>query len=435
MMSLAANGGPHPAVTRIIPVGEVWSAHFVNFTLLIHGGKQYIAFYDQKRQLIVGERLLADQSFHLVELDVFLDWDSHNYLALTADRDGFLHLAGNMHASPLTYFRSEQPHDATAFQRISAMTGQDETRVTYPRFFCGPQKRLLFFYRDGESGNGKEIVNEYDPDTLTWRRLHQEPMVDGEGCRSAYLSEPVLGPDGYFHQSWIWRDTRHAETSHSPCYARSKDLVNWEGADGRELQLPLRFSPDTLIDDVGPGGGAINNNVKVGFDGVGRPIVSYHKFDARGYTQIFNARLEDRRWMIRQATAWSTRWEFSGGGTIPFLIHVHPVQKDREGRIFQWFQSELENENEAWLLDPISLARIDRLSAGSNVLDDLLCAGQSPRPGMRWHTLYDQGCSSGTGITYAARWETLPENRDQPHEGPLPSPSKLEVYELAWDAP
>lgn len=434
MMSAPANRDPLPSVTRVIPVGEVWSAHFVNFSLLTHAGRQYIAYYNQTRQLTIGERSLADQSFNLTVLDVVLNWDSHNYLALTADRHGFLHLAGNMHASPLTYFRSERPHDATSFQRVPAMTGLDETRVTYPRFFHGPQNRLLFFYRDGESGNGKEIVNHYDPLTFTWHRLHKEPLVDGEGLRSAYLSEPVLGPDGYFHQAWIWRDTRYAETSHSPCYARSKDLVNWEGADGRQLPLPLRYSPDTLIDDVGPGAGAINNNLKIGFDGVGRPIVSYHKFDAHGRTQIYNARLENQKWIIRQTTDWSSRWEFGGGGTIPFLIHVHPVQIDRRGHLFQWFQNVLESEHEAWLLDAESLVRTERLSTASNVLDAVLGADRTPRPGMRWHTLNDQGSSSSTEITYAAKWETMPENRDQPHEGPLPDPSQLEVYELCWTA-
>jgi len=435
MMSAPANRAQFPTVGRVIDVGEAWSAHFVNFSLLTHAGRQYIAFFNPERQLTVGQRSLADDRFDLTVLEVALNWDSHNYLALTADRDGFLHLAGNMHASPLTYFRSDRPHDATAFQRVPAMTGLDETRVTYPRFFHGPRNQLLFFYRTGESGNGKEIVNHYDPDTLAWRRLHKEPFVDGEGLRSAYLSDPVMGPDGYFHQAWIWRDTRHAETSHSPCYAKSKDLVNWEAADGRPLSLPLRFSPDTLIDAVGPGGGAINNNLKIGFDGVGRPIVSYHKFDVRGRTQIYNARLENRKWMIRQTTEWSSRWEFGGGGTIPFLIHVHPVQVDLQGHLVQWFQNAIEGEYEAWLLDAETLVRKERLSDTYNVLDAVLVADRRPRPGMRWHTLHDHGSSSSAKVTYAAKWETLPENRDQPHEGPLPSPSQLKVYELCWQAP
>jgi hypothetical protein len=433
MNKLFANRDLLPTVTRIIHVGEVWSAHFVDFSLLTHAGRQYIAFFNQERQLTVGERWLADQSFNLTVLDQTLNWDSHNYLALTADRDGFLHLAGNMHASPLTYFRSERPHDASAFHRIPAMTGHDEARVTYPRFFHGLQDRLLFFYRDGLSGNGREIVNQYDPATFSWHRLHKEPMVDGEGLRSAYLSELELGADGYFHQAWIWRDTHHAETSHSPCYARSRDLVNWESADGRRLQLPLRFSPDTLIDDVGPKGGAINNNLKIGFDGAGRPIVSYHKFDAHGHTQIYNARLEDQRWMIRQTTNWSSRWEFGGGGTIPFLIHVYPVQIDRQGNLYQWFQNELENEHEAWLLDPGSFARTQRLPATSDILNAVLGADRPPRPGMRWHMLDDQKSNRCTESTYVAKWETLPENRDRPRDGPPPAPSQLEVYELSWN--
>lgn len=38
----------------------------------------------------------------------------------------------------------------------------------------------------------------------------------------------------------------------------------------------------------------INNNAQVGFDRNGDPVVSYHKYDDEGNTQVYVARRTDR---------------------------------------------------------------------------------------------------------------------------------------------
>ena len=47
----------------------------------------------------------------MVRLPSQVAWDSHNYITMTADRDGYLHLSGNMHVAPLVYFGTAKPYD------------------------------------------------------------------------------------------------------------------------------------------------------------------------------------------------------------------------------------------------------------------------------------------------------------------------------------
>ena len=52
----------------------------------------------------------------------------------------------------------------------------------------------------------------------------------------------------------------------------------------------------------------INNNTKIGFDAQNRAIVAYHKYDAAGNTQLYNARFEGGRWVVPPDVDWTYRW-------------------------------------------------------------------------------------------------------------------------------
>lgn len=315
-----------PGAMEIVAVAEVWSAHPVGFALLTAPPYQYVAYYDAKRRMTVASRRLDGGDWVKQVLPEQLGWDSHNNVTLALDGDGHLHVAGNMHVNPLVYFRSERPHDVTSLVRVSHMVGREEERVTYPRFLRGPRGELLFTYRDGSSGSGNEIYNVYDLRTRSWKRLLDVPLISGEGRMNAYVEGPLPGPDGYYHMAWVWRDTPDAATNHDVSYARSKDLIHWEKSDGTPYKLPITIDTAEIIDPVPPFGGAINNNVKIGFDSKGRVVVSYHKYDDNGITQLYNARREVDGWRIYQTGRWEYRWEFGGGGTIPFDIRLDPVR-------------------------------------------------------------------------------------------------------------
>ena len=137
-----------------------------------------------------------------------------------------------------------------------------------------------------------------------------------------YICGPSLGPDGRYHLCWVWRDTPDCATNHTLSYARSSDLIHWKNAQGAALSLPILFGAPVVADPVPAGGGIINGNTDIGFDGEGRVILSYHKYDEAGNTQLYNARLEEGEWRIYQSSHWDYRWAFSGGGTIHFEVRV-----------------------------------------------------------------------------------------------------------------
>ena len=410
-----------------MPVARVWAGHPVGFSLLTAPPRQFVAFYDDERRMIAGQRELDSAEWAFITLPETVGWDSHNSIFMTQDAAGHIHLAGNMHVHPLRYFRTETPDDITTLVRVEAMTGDEEDRVTYPRFFTGPDGALLFSYRDGGSGRGNEIINRYDTETRAWSRLLDVPLVDGEGVRNAYFDGPRLGPDGYFHMCWVWRDTPDCETNHSLSYARSRDMVNWERSDGTPFDLPITFATSEVVDPVPPGGGLINGNARLGFDREQRPLITYHKHDDAGNTQIHIARLESGEWVRRRITDWDYRWDFSGRGTIIFEIRLLGGARSVEGHIEQTYQHDAKG-NGRLRLDPETLAIVDQLPPTEPIQPRHLRGPQSDFPGMQVRWRSDSGRAEPANARYFLRWETLGANRDRPRDPPLPEPSQLMLY-------
>ena len=411
-----------------IEIAPVWAGHPVGFALLTHGEDQFVAFYDAKRNMTIGQRKLGEPTFALTTLDSRVAWDSHNNIVMAIDDDGYLHVSGNMHVRPLVYFRSLKPLDASSLVRVAAMTGEAETKVTYPRFFRGPKGEFLFTYRDGHSGEGDQITNIYDLATQTWKRLIDQPLFDGESQRSAYPTTPELGPDGFFHIVWVWRDTTSAETSHDPSYARSRDLVHWENSRGKPLKLPITFETGEIVSPIPVKGGIINGGVKLGFDNQKRVIVSFIKYDENGNTQIYNARLENGGWKIHQASNWNTRWDFSGGGSMSFDVRLGGVTVEPDGTLTQSYNNVKEG-NGTWVLDPDTLEVIgEKPPAGKMPAE--MSRLESKWPAMEVQRTYEDGGFSADGVRYVLKWETLPSNRDKPREKPWPPPSMLHLFKL-----
>ena len=250
-----------------ILISAVWAGHPVRFDLVTHKGRQFVAFYDADRKMTVGQRNLGDDRFELLRLEgrwleargrlsTDIEWDSHNSVTMTIDRDDHLHLCGNMHVDPLIYFRTSKPLDVTSFERVDYMVGENEERCTYPVFMPGPEGKLVFRYRDGMSGNGVDYYNVYDEGTQSWSRLVDIPILDGMDLMNAYARQPELGPDNQYHMVWMWRDTGDCATNHDISYATSQDLVNWSAGDGSNLPLPITVKASaSIIDPVPPGGG------------------------------------------------------------------------------------------------------------------------------------------------------------------------------------
>jgi hypothetical protein len=423
--ALAPAAAAELETVEALDVATVWSGHPVAFRLLTHGDRQFAAFYDSERRLTISARRLGQARWDFVRLPVSLDWDSHNYVTMAVDANGHIHVSGNMHRVPLVYFRTSAPLDIRSFQAVPAMIGRDEQRCTYPEFFRGPSGDLVFTYRDGTSGDANHIFNVYDPERRAWKRLLQTPLLAGQGRRNAYPVGPIPGPDGWWHLVWVWRESSDASTNHDLSYARTRDLVRWETGAGVPLELPITLATSDIVDPVPAGGGMINNNTKIGFDSRGRPVIAYHKFDEKGNTQLYNARLEDGVWRSHRASDWKYRWAFGGGGTLVFEIEIDPVHVESDGTLIQAF-SHVKYGTAAFRLDEATLrplAIIDAPRSYPRALERV----ESSTPGLRVRWAMDSGQGPDPTLKYMLRWETLDANRDRPR-AIIPPATMLRLY-------
>lgn len=414
---------PEPA--SIEAIDTVWAGHSVPFAITTSKTQLYVAYYDAARQLTLAQRPLNNPAHWVYhKLDTWVGWDSHNQIALGLDDAGALHVAANMHVDPLTLFQSAPDGDVRTLKRVTTMVDPArETAVTYPVFLTDASQRLILKYRDGTSGRGNEIYNIFNANTQTWQALTQNPLVDGEGQRNAYFVGPVRGRDGFFHLTWVWRDTPQADTNHDLSYAKSADLIHWQTASGKPLTLPIRLKDAEIVDPVPVKGGMINNNTVLGFDAQNRPMITYHKYDTKGQTQIYVARFEGKSWRIAQISRWTNfRWEFGGGGTLIFPLTVEGAQVRGGALIVPVVR---EGQRLEFRLDPKTLETLAEIPVTS--MEARL------RPHLKAPADHQVNLAQTTGSdgrTYVLAWAALPPHRDRPRtEIPLPNDLKLFIFE------
>ncbi|WP_116951868.1 BNR repeat-containing protein [Jiangella endophytica] len=438
------------AVLDTVEVGSTWAGHYVGQALLTAGDDQYVGYYDENRQLTVAHRRLGTEDWTRQRVDTNIGWDSHNYITIATDRAGNLHVTGNMHNHRLRYWRTTIPGDVTSLERVDTMANPElESSVTYPVFLELADGTLVFRYREGSSGDGVDVYNEYDEQSRTWNALLESPLLSGEGERNAYAAKPRLGPDGFYHMVWVWRETYIASTTNNVSYARSADLVNWETSAGEALELPITRATGDVVDPIPPEGGVINNNVQVGFDADGAPVVAYHKYDEAGNTQIYVATPDDSAdgWHNVQVSDWTGAWEFSQGGTLVFEVELYwapQVTADDTLRL----DVTCHGEGRTFVLDGQTLEPIQEVATPPTEpasVSEVRSDYQHPYPGEGGAqvqvNLNDDSGASGSfhapPLTLGPdevrrnliRWESLGENQDRPRQA-WPPAQPLEVTVL-----
>ena len=415
-------------------IDHVWAGHPVGFALLVERGHVFIGYYDAERRLTVAARPAGRREWTRVQLEGIwneakqrwsnvVGWDSHNSIVLAVDADGYLHLSGNLHVDPLVYYRSRRPLDITSFERLDRMTGDREARATYPHFFKDAAGELYFDYRDGSSGDAVDLYNRYDRATRQWQRHIPTPLFDGEGRRSAYALPPTLGPDGRFHLLWMWRDNPDAATNQQLSYARSRDLLQWEDAQGNPVPLPITFGGGDVIDDARPGEGLVNTTYALGFAPDGQPVAVYHRYNSEGHSQLFAARPAGADWQRQPLTDWRFRWAFGGYGSLQVDVYIHPVRTEADGTLLVPFFTR-EVPSGVLRVNPQTLKAETVLPPDAPVLPATQMQVRSPFPEMEVRT---RAVETEEG-NYILRWETLPSNRDQPRPT-APPPSELRLIE------
>lgn len=417
--------GPH-RLKRRFDVDRVEASFPVAFSQAIAGNHHYVAYFDQDKNFSIGYRKLNQKAFQKTILDSKIAWDSHNFTEIIVDEQGYIHVSGNMHNVPLNYWRSERPYDASAFEAIHYMTGTEENRVTYPHFLQTNQGDLLFHYRHGGSGNGYEVYNQWIPETKTWKRFLDQPLIDGEGEKNAYMSGPFYEKDGHYHLYWVWRQSPDCSTNHDFSYARSKDLIHWESPTGEPVVSPMVFGETKLKVDPSAiqGSGMLNGVQSHVVDSKDRMVLCNMKYDANGHSQLYVYRLgESGEWNQYQITSWDYRFAFSGWGSIIFAVKLKGMRQLDNGRIGVAYEH-LEYGNGEIILDEESLQVLEVKEYEFSypaALNEVTTPGSYTKP---IEVNIDQ---SGK---YILRWETLPPNNDQKPEGKMPPPYMMELIEL-----
>jgi hypothetical protein len=305
---------------RLVPIAEGWARNsnnaviFRRNSVVTHGGVQYVAFYDGTGHVGLARRQLGSTDWEIRQTPLTGKvTDAHNCISIMMDGDGFLHLAWDHHNDPLRYVRSVAPGSLELSEPLS-MTGLGEERVTYPQFYRLASGDLLFFYRDGSSGDGNLMLNRYDLRTQQWTQI-QNSFIDGEGERNAYW-QIAIDRHETIHLSWVWRETPDVATNHDLCYASSRDGgITWRKSTGEIYDLPITARNAEIACPI-PQGHELINQTSMCADGLGRPyIASYWRPPGAQTPQYHLVYHDGASWLVAQVSQRRTPFTLGGVGT------------------------------------------------------------------------------------------------------------------------
>lgn len=305
---------------KFINVADGWAHNTVNTvvfrknSLVTFKRWQYIAYYDEQQNVIVGKRKIHSTKWDLHQTKFKGDAkDAHRSISVMVDGDGYLHLAWDHHNSTLNYARSVSP-GSMVFSDKFPMTGKFESRVTYPEFYRLADGGLLFLYRNGESGEGNLVMNKYNLKTKKWIQLHNN-LIDGEGKRNAYW-QMCIDAKGTIHISWVWRETADVATNHDLCYAKSKDGgITWEKSNGEKYTLPITQETAEYACRI-PEHSELINQTSMTADESGTPYIATYWKDKNGTAPQYRlVYLHNGHWNVQNTGFRHLDFSLSGMGT------------------------------------------------------------------------------------------------------------------------
>jgi hypothetical protein len=309
-----------PNSVKIVPVDSGWAGNSVNTavfrknSLVSFGDTQFIAFYNPAGFVELGKRHLGETKW-LLRQTLYKGnvADAHNIISVMVDGEGYLHMAWDHHNNPLHYVKSVRPRSLELTSPLP-MTGKNEQKVSYPEFYRTREGNLLFFYRDGGSGNGNLLINSYNTKNQQWTTL-QTNLIDGEGQRNAYW-QAFLDESGTLHLSWVWRESPDVASNHDLCYARSKDGgATWEKSTGERYTLPITQATAEMAMAI-PQKSELINQTSMCADAQGHPyIATYWRDSGTTVPQYHLVYKNGDRWQVQNLNLRTTAFSLSGAGT------------------------------------------------------------------------------------------------------------------------
>lgn len=315
---------PRPA-TRFTPVEDgdpttseygyagsssINAVSFIRSGLTTVGDQQFIAYYGRhatnpaephNNRIVIARRALGASTWEVFRTAFTANdiTDGHDVVCIGIDGDGVMHMSWGMHGNPYHYActtTSVTGGQPIVFGPDGTMTGQ-ENNVTYPQFIPLPGGDLLYFFREGGSGNGDNYLNRWSVATQTWTNVHRSggthtPYIKGTGWSpnyNAYWQMPGLDSQGRLHLVWTWRYNADSpagesgyQTNHDFAYGWSPDFgFTWRRGDGRPYVLPINErgengNPDSMAGRVLaiPEGWSLINQAGMCLDTNDRPVIA-----------------------------------------------------------------------------------------------------------------------------------------------------------------
>jgi hypothetical protein len=264
--------------------------------------------------VVLGKRKLSSAKWDLLTTNLKGNvGDAHNSISIMTDGDGYLHMAWNHHGNALHYCKSTAPGSLKMMPETQ-MTGLLEHKVTYPEFYSLPNGDLLFFYRDGQSGQGNLVINHYSTKEKKWQLRHHN-LIDGEKKRNAYW-QACVDVKGTIHVSWVWRETSDVASNHDMCYARSTDGgITWGNSKGEKYNLPINATTAEYVCRI-PEKSELINQTSMYANEEGVPfIASYWKDKGDSIPQYHVIYNSNNEWQVQNLGLRKTAFTLSGSGT------------------------------------------------------------------------------------------------------------------------
>jgi len=239
------------------------------------------------------------------------------------------------------------------------MTGEDDSKVTYPEFHNLPNGKLLFCYRSGASGRGNMIIKSFDVKTQQWTSL-QNNLIDGENQRSAYW-QMFVGKKGIY-VSWVWRESWDVSTNNNLCYAFSPDGgKTWLKSTGEKYTLPITKLTAEQAWEI-PQNSSLINQTAMTVDDQGNPYIATY-WDNNGIPQYKVVYLSNGKWNLINTNFHVNPFSLGGGGTKRIPISRPEILVDKSMLYLLFRDEERDNKitlgytnlkNKEWKLQDIS---------------------------------------------------------------------------------
>lgn len=325
-------GNSYAQHSSLIPVSKGWAKNTVNTVvfrknaLVTFKDTQFIAFYNEEQYVVLAKRRSGSGKWQIKQTPYKGNTnDAHNCISIMIDGAGYLHLAWDHHNNQLNYCKSVAPGSLELSEPLS-MTGQQEQAVSYPEFYKMRNGNLIFMYRNGGSGRGNLVIDQYDIITGKWKQL-QTDLIDGEGKRNAYW-QAFIDANGTIHVSWVWRENPDVASNHDLCYARSNDGgISWERSNGVKYQLPITEKTAEYLCHI-PQRSDLINQTSMYADESGKVfIASYWKDKEDTVPQYHIVYLKEGSWKIQKLHLIEKPFSLSGMGSKQIPISRPQIVK------------------------------------------------------------------------------------------------------------